>query len=314
MEQNRIVVEKEDCTLCGRCVNWCTKDAITIDEHPIVDRDRCIFCGECMRVCSEDVIKVKKARSNQKIYEDFAEVYSSSKYTEFSKAMADILPDLLERFDVEGKKLLDIACGEGTFAVKMAEKGYDVVGIDLSRKQIEIAKEKGVDEEIDFEVQDMRELSFQERFDVVTCWYDSLNYILDKEDLRQVFKGVYDSLRDGGIFVFDMNTIYVMEEVWDEQTMVKEDSSEIFDMIEQNYDEEKHITSMKLISFLREDDGGWRKIEEVHRERGYSFEELRNIFKDVGFNEFSCWKDIEEKTEADDETERVWFVLGKDGQ
>jgi len=295
-------------------VNWCARDAITIEEHLIIDRDRCIFCGECMRVCSEDVIKVKEARSNKKIYEDFAEVYSSGKYPEFSKAMADIILELLEGFDVEGKNLLDIACGEGTFAVKMAEKGYDVVGIDLSPKQIEIAKKKDADEEIDFKVQDMRELSFQERFDVVTCWYDSLNYIIDKKDLRQVFKSVYNSLRNGGIFVFDMNTIYVMEEVWDEQTMVKEDSRKIFDVIEQNYDEEKHITSIKLTSFLREDDGKWRKIEEVHRERGYSFDELRDIFEDVGFDELGCWKDIEEKTEADEETERVWFVLGKDGE
>ena len=264
-----------------------------------------------MRVCSEDVIKVKEAKSNQKIYEDFAEVYSSGKYPEFSKAMADILPKLLDGFGVEGKKLLDIACGEGTFAVEMAEKGYDVVGIDISPKQIEIAKEKDVDEEIDFKVQDMRELFFQERFNVVTCWYDSLNYILDKDELLQVFKGVYNSLQEDGIFVFDMNTIYVMEEVWEGQTMVKEDSREIFDMIEQNYDKEKHITSIKLTSFLREDDGRWRKIEEVHRERGYSFEELRNIFKDVGFKELGCWKDIEEKTEADEESERVWFVLEK---
>jgi len=264
-----------------------------------------------MRVCSKDAIKVKGARSNQKIYEGFAEVYSSRKYPEFSKAMADILPKLLEEFGVEGKNLLDIACGEGTFAVKMAEKGFDVVGIDISREQIEIAKEKDVDEEIDFKIQDMRELFFQGRFDVVTCWYDSLNYILDKDELLEVFKGVYNSLRKGGIFVFDMNTIYVMEEVWEEQTMVKEDSREIFDMIEQNYDEEKHITSIKLTSFLREDDGKWRKIEEVHRERGYSFEDLRNLFEDVGFKELSFLKDIEEKTEADEETERVWFVLEK---
>jgi len=304
-------VEKENCILCERCMNWCARDAITLEEHPIVDKDRCILCGECMRICSEGAIKVKEPRSNKKIYEDFAEVYSSGKYPEFSKAMTDILLGLLERFDVEGKKLLDVACGEGTFAVKMAEKGYDLVGIDISTRQIEIAKEKDVDEEINFRVQDMRELSFQKRFNVVTCWYDSLNYMLDKEDLRQVFKGVYNSLQKGGIFVFDMNTIYVMEEVWHEQTIVKEDSSERFDMIEQNYDEEKHITSMKLISFLREDDGKWRKIEEVHRERGYSFEELRNIFKDVGFKELGCWKDIEEETEADEETERVWFVLEK---
>ncbi len=264
-----------------------------------------------MRVCSKDAIKVKGAISNQKIYEDFAEVYSSGKYPEFSKAMADILPELLEEFGVEGKDLLDIACGEGTFAVKMAEKGFDVVGIDISPKQIEIAKEKDVDEEIDFKIQDMRELSSQGRFDVVTCWYDSLNYILDKEDLRRVFKGVYNSLRKDGIFVFDMNTIYVMEEIWDEQTLVKEDSRERFDMVEQNYDEEKHITSMKLTSFLREDDERWRKIEEVHRERAYGFEELREIFKEVGFEELACWKDLEEKKEVDEETKRVWFVLRK---
>ncbi|MFW6047981.1 MAG: methyltransferase domain-containing protein [Candidatus Natronoplasma sp.] len=309
MDANDIKIQKEDCNICGKCVNWCPKDAITLEEYPIIDREKCIFCGECMRVCPEDVIGLDEVRSNQNIYEDFTRVYSTGRYPEFSKAMARKLPDLLEKFDVECQRLLDVACGDGSFAVKMAEKGYDVVGIDISPQQIEIAKEKNLDEEIDFYVKDMRDLSFKERFDVATCWYDSLNYTLNIDDLSKVFQGVYNSLRKGGIFVFDMNTIYVMEEIWDEQTVVKEDSGERFDMVEQSYDEEKHITSLKLTSFLREDDECWGKIEEIHRERAYSFEEMRSIFKDIGFEELACWKDLEEKKEADEETQRVWFVL-----
>ncbi len=311
MDANNIKIEKEDCTLCGKCVNWCSKDAINLEEYPIIDLEKCIFCGECMRVCPEDVIEVEDVRSNQNIYEDFAEVYSTGKYPEFSIAMAEKLPDLLDEFDVDGKRLLDIACGDGSFVVKMADKGYDVIGIDISPRQIEIAKEKDLDDSIDFLVKDMRDLSFNEEFDVVTCWYDSLNYILNKDDLRKAFQGVYNSLQKGGVFVFDMNTIYVMEEIWNEQTMVKEDSRDRFDMIEQNYDEEKHITNMKLTSFLREDNECWKKIEEVHRERAYSFEDLRTILKSVGFEELACWKDFDGRTEADEETERVWFVLRK---
>ena len=311
MVTESILVEKDDCTTCGKCVNWCSEDAIMVEEHPIIDKDECIFCGECMRVCPESVIEIKEPRSNQKVYEDFAEVYSSGKYPEFSKAMADLLPDMLDQFGVEGKRLLDIGCGEGSFAVKMAEKGYEVVGLDISSRQIEIAKKRGVDGKVDFILQDMRDISFKDRFDIATSWYDTLNYILDKDELQQVFKGVYNSLRKEGIFIFDMNTIYVMEEIWDEQTLVKEDSNERFDMVEQNYDEEKHITSMKLTSFLREDKDRWRKIEEVHRERAYSFEELRRIYTGVGFEELACWKDPEKRTDADEETERVWFVLRK---
>jgi len=263
-----------------------------------------------MIACPEDVFEVRDLRANQEIYEGFSEVYKTGKYPEFSEAMADLLPDILDQFEVKGKKLLDIACGEGTFAVKMAEKGYDVVGIDISPRQIKYAEEKDKEGKVDFIIQDMRDLSFHEDFDIATCWYDSLNYILDKGELKRVFEGVHSALHENGIFVFDMNTIYVMEEVWNEQTMVKEDSAKRFDMVEQNYDEEKKITSLKLTSFLREGDS-WRKIEEVHRERGYSFEDLRDIFNRVGFKELASWKDIREREKIDEETERAWFVLRK---
>ncbi|MFP4142225.1 MAG: hypothetical protein ACLFSM_00925 [Thermoplasmata archaeon] len=155
----------------------------------------------------------------------------------------------------------------------------------------------------------MRELSFQDRFDIATCWYDSLNYILDKDDLRRVFQGVYNSLRRGGVFIFDVNTVYVMEEIWDDQTIVKEDSSDRFDMVEQRYHQDEHETSIKLTSFLRGSEDRWRKIEEIHRERAYSFEELEKIYREIGFKELARWKDPEERISADDETERAWFVL-----
>lgn len=303
-----IEVEEQLCVRCGKCVKWCPEDAILVEDLPIIDFEKCVHCGECMNVCPKGVFDVAGPRPNEAIYEDFSEVYSSGKYPEFSRAMADLFTELMEDCGVDGREILDLACGEGTFAVEISEKGYDVVGVDISSRQITFAREK--DSGAEFMVDDIRELSFSEEFDAVTCWYDSLNYILDREELKQVFEGVHSALREGGIFVFDVNTVHVMEEVWNEQTMVKEDSSDRFDMVEQNYDEEERVTSLKLTSFLRED-SSWRKIEEVHKERAYSFEELREIFDEVGFEESASWKDIRERKEIDEETERAWFVLAK---
>jgi len=125
------------------------------------------------------------------VYERFAYFYAEGLYPQHSRKMAELLPNVLERFGAKPHKILDMACGEGTFAGAMADKGFKVKGIDASQQMIQFAKSKNAD----FLVQDMRCLSFEQEFDLVTCWFDSLNYLLELEDLEKTFKGVYRALK-----------------------------------------------------------------------------------------------------------------------
>lgn len=128
-----------------------------------------------------------------KIYREFALFYARG-YQNLSRTIAEPLPQVLERFGLKPKRVLDLACGEGTFAVEIAKRGYQVTGVDLSPDMLRFAREKAKEAGVDvkFIEQDMRDLQLDEKFDLVTCWGDSLNYLLKYDDLVKTFRNVRD--------------------------------------------------------------------------------------------------------------------------
>ena len=140
--------------------------------------------------------------------DDFAEVYSKYGYNEFSARVAELLPRVLTMLRVTPVQVLDLSCGEGTFAVKMAEKGYRTAGVDRSPSMLRLARREAREARVNvrFTESDVRSLRFHEEFDLVTSWYDSLNYLLRLNDLKKAFAGAFRALRPGGFFLFDMNT------------------------------------------------------------------------------------------------------------
>jgi ubiquinone/menaquinone biosynthesis C-methylase UbiE len=149
-------------------------------------------------------------------YNKFAYFYTKGPYPKYSQRMVELLPPVLARFDAQPQTILDIACGEGTFAVAMTKKGFRVTGFDRSPQMLEFARERAEREnaKVEFLHQDMRSLAFDEQFDLVTCWFDSLNYVLELEGIQKTFVDVHRALRKAGLFVFDMNTVYGLAVDW----------------------------------------------------------------------------------------------------
>ncbi len=124
------------------------------------------------------------------IYEDFAFFYKNGHYPGFSTRMFELLPGVLELFNAKPVTVLDLACGEGTFAAAMAQQGYNVTGVDTSEKMLQYARKRAKEKKVNVIIgnQDMRCLPFSEEFDLVTCWFDSLNYLLELDDLQNTFR------------------------------------------------------------------------------------------------------------------------------
>jgi SAM-dependent methyltransferase len=243
------------------------------------------------------------------VYERFAYFYAKGQYSQHSRKMAELLPNVLERFGAKPHKILDMACGEGTFARAMAEKGFKVKGIDASQQMIQFAKSKNAN--ADFLVQDMRFLPFEQEFDLVTCWFDSLNYLLELEDLEKTFVGVRRALKDGGLFIFDMNTIYALAVQWQRHPCnVEQDTEELFEVHRKSYDFESNIATLRITGFLNEN-GRWARMDEEHRERGYILEEIRSCLKEAELEELACWGSMQDMSEPGPESGRVWFVTQK---
>jgi ubiquinone/menaquinone biosynthesis C-methylase UbiE len=244
------------------------------------------------------------------LFEKFAYIYAKGEYTGFSRRMAELLPSVLQAYGVSPRTILDVACGEGTFAVAMAEKGFTVTGLDISPNMLKSARDRAgnANVNVEFVLGDMRLLDFETEFDLVTCWFDSLNYLLDLDRLRSAFKGVYRALRPGGLFIFDMNTIHGLAVIWGRSSCyVEHDTSQIFEVHRQEYDHERNMATMKITGFLKEGNT-WIRIDEDHRERGYRIDDIAGCLNDCGFDELARWGNLEEMTELRADSGRVWFV------
>lgn len=102
--------------------------------------------------------------------------------------------------------ILDLACGSGTLAILLKLNGFNVKGLDISETMITVAKEKSKMNHlsIPFIEGDMVSFKLDERFNCITCFFDSINMLDDIKKIKDMFKNVYDHLLPGGIFIFDV--------------------------------------------------------------------------------------------------------------
>ena len=107
---------------------------------------------------------------------------------------------------LRGRRLLDVACGTGNSSLPLLARGYEVVGCDISPAMLAHARSK-IGARAHCVVADMRSLPFQERFDLVTCIDDSINYLLSEADLVAALRGIVRALAPGGLAVFDANSL-----------------------------------------------------------------------------------------------------------
>lgn len=253
------------------------------------------------------------------IYEDFSQIYSRGNYPRYSEKMAELLPDILGRLDIHPREILDLACGEGTFAVKVSQYGFEVTGIDQSDQMIQIARRlastAGVD--VTFLQADMRSLPFGNDFDLVTCWFDSLNYLLTSDDLVQAFRQVRQALKPQGYFIFDMNTLFQLSTKWQEvPCYVQQDKSKIFELHRTDFDEESKVASLTITAFIRDsnEDGKWSRIDETHKEKGYELSTIKKCLINAGFKIVKCWDNIISQTPPEDDSGKIWFVTQNPAQ
>lgn len=217
-------------------------------------------------------------------YEDLAEIYRRAGFTRFSRDLAARLPELFARFGRRPRRICDLACGTGDAAIQLAQQGYDVTGIDVSARML--AEARALGEAAGVRVQwlqaDARSFVLQEQVDAVTCMFDALNYLLTAAELRAAFRCVHDCLRPGGLFVFDMNTRAGLAEEWGCSERVEAPADDLFLVWQSCHDHETDINTLVLTAFVRQPDGLYRRIREVHRERAYPVAEVRRLCEEAG--------------------------------
>ena len=248
------------------------------------------------------------------VYDRFAAVYQRGPYLRFSQSLAEsLLPEYLTELGIEPEDVLDVACGEGTFAVMMAQRGYNLTGIDRSSQMIDLARARARNAEVavDFRIEDMRSLPFKAEFDLVTCFFDSLNYMLGVKDLQEAFSSAYAALRRGGYYIFDMNTVYGLAVDWMRaNTYIQNETDDFIEIHHQDFDYENLIASMTITVFEKQEDH-WERFDELHQERGYPIADITFLLDQIGFEIVGIFGNLSKRTDVQNTTSRVWFTARK---
>lgn len=121
-------------------------------------------------------------------------------------AWIDALERLACKHGLTGTRVLDVACGTGSSFMPWVERGYAVVGVDVSPEMAARARAKA-GERADVIVGDMRALPELGAFHLVTCLGDGLNHLLEPADVELTLGGMRGALKDGGLAVFDLNLL-----------------------------------------------------------------------------------------------------------
>ena len=260
-------------------------------------------------------------------YGDFADVYDELMDNVPYRQWAERLDVLIRRYgvskperdaddllDSERNLVVDLGCGTGTLTELLYQKGYDMIGVDSSESMLNMAmnKRERCGAEILYLQQDMRELELYSTVGTVYSVCDSLNYILEEEELLEVFTLVNNYLFPGGIFLFDFNTDYKYREVIGDATIAenREDCSFIW---ENYYHPEEGINEYDLTVFVRQNDGVFRRFTETHFQRGYTVEQMLALVSRAGMTVQEV-RDADTGGEVTDRSERVYVVAKENGK
>jgi 2-polyprenyl-3-methyl-5-hydroxy-6-metoxy-1,4-benzoquinol methylase len=208
-----------------------------------------------------------------KPYERLSRVYDIG-WGDFSVQYVDLINELLQERGLGRARILDLACGTGVLAIELAKCGHVVHGIDTSQEMISVAKSKSAGlSNLSFDIQDMVQFEVYGKFDLVTCTFDSINYIRKLSDLRKMLFRVASVLPEGRLFVFDSNT----RELYLSHSNEKQKRELNGQTVIQNwsYDSTRSVATTAF-SFS---DGTY----EIHKQRPYNFDELNPLLERVGF-------------------------------
>lgn len=237
-----------------------------------------------------------------KVYDRFMENVPYEKWGAFldfvisEYGISKPLRDSEDALESERNLVLDLGCGTGVLTEIMYNKGYDMIGIDISQEMLDVALKRkleplvqadGDDSEnisdngILYLCQDMCEIDLYSTIGTVYSSCDSVNYLVSDEEITACFAGVDNYLYPGGLFIFDFNTVYKYRDVIGECTIAEnsEDCSFIWDNY---YYSDENINEYDLTLFVKEDNDLYRRYEETHYQRGYTAGQMRDFLERAG--------------------------------
>ena len=205
---------------------------------------------------------------------------------------AAFLARRLRKSPIPVHTVLDLACGTGTVACLLAQKGYEVLAADGSEEMLTqaAAKAAGLERPPLFLLQAMPRLRLAQPVDAVVSTLDSLNYLTRDRDLRETFRRVRRWLKPGGLFLFDVNTPHKLRRM--DGQLYMDETEDSLCVWRTFFSEKKQVCTYQVDLFRLRPDGAWDRSFEEHRERAWSEETIRRYLAEAGFASVTLTGDL----------------------
>jgi SAM-dependent methyltransferase len=231
-----------------------------------------------------------------KPYQKLADYYYDE-WGNFSLQYLHLIAYVSSEYGFWPESILDIACGTGNLISALRSMGKQVVGCDISPQMIAIAQNNNPD--VEFHTVNMIDISLNYKFDLATCAFDSINYLLSKQDVSKLFAVVHSHLADDGIFMFDVNTQHIFRD--NAGIFAKDVNGATFTQTA-TYDEQSELAYTVF-------DFGNGEIER-HAQRAYADETITALLEQNLFEILDTFGDIEFDVPVKD-AKRLIYVVRK---
>jgi SAM-dependent methyltransferase len=180
------------------------------------------------------------------------------------------------------ERILDMACGSGRHSLELRRRGFEVVGADISPDLIEIARRDAAEEnlDVDFVLSDLRDLDFEDEFDLVLNLNDgAIGYLESDEENLKTFEVIARALRPGGRNLVQLPNVLYAKERLPQRSWIPAEG--MIELVEHRWDKKTRRMEGKMVAarfgeVLEDLDG----IE--FSQRLYGVDELRQIYASVG--------------------------------
>jgi len=220
------------------------------------------------------------------VFGGYATFYDTFYQTKDYGAECDFVELLFTRYTSSPvHTLLDLGCGTGGHALPLAQRGYQVTGVDRSEVMLAAARQKGEGTSVRFLEGDIRELDLGERFDAVISMFAVIGYMVSNEHLLAAFGTARRHLSPGGIFCFDtwFGPAVLADRPSDRNRVIMSGNERIVRMVHPSLDVMRQTVDVHYTILRLHDDRILSEVEETHTMRFLFSQETRLLLETAGF-------------------------------
>ncbi len=244
-------------------------------------------------------------------YSSFASVYDELTFNVDYEKRAEYIMSILKDNGIEDGLLLDLACGTGSLSVEFAKKGFDVIATDSSADMLMEAQNKAFSEGVNimFLCQKMQETDLYGTVKAIVCSLDSINHLENIDEVRKTFSVLKNFIDDGGIMVFDVNTLYKHREVLGNNTFIY-DEKNVYCVWQNRLLQDNKTVGINLDFFVK-NGNSYERFNENFKETAFSDGEITSAAENAGFKVIKRYSDLS-CSRPEENTERVYYVIRRE--